>query len=37
VFCEHPFALHLQQPKKGEEKADVVPPGNNYLDAHCIH
>ena len=35
--CEHPFALHLWQPKKGKEKADVVTPGKNYLDAHCIH
>ena len=25
VLCEHPFALHLLQPKKGKDKADVVP------------
>jgi len=37
VFCEHQFALHLSQPKKGKEKGRRYLQWKKYLDAHCVH
>jgi len=30
AFCEHPFALHRQQPEKDKQNGDVVPSWNIF-------
>jgi len=34
AFCEHPFALHLQQPEKDMQNVDCAHPWKNFCGRH---